>query len=135
MYYIEILNIDSFLSSIITKKSLSQPKNGLHRSLCHYKQLCPKLFTGHLKPLMLGIHYIFNVVTHLLNYAACIVYSDPKWLSTNYLLSTYYCLKLTMYITRHVLYGNLCLTCFDDSARNDCLAYFDHSNCIVVLIE
>ena len=67
MYCIGILNIDSFLSSRIAKKSLSQPKNRLHRILCHYKQLFPKLFTQHLKSLMLGIHYIFNVVIWPLN--------------------------------------------------------------------
>lgn len=126
MYYIGIHNIHLYKSSRIIKQSFSWPKNGLHRSFYHYKQLFQKLFTCQLKPLILGIHYILNVVTWLLNELAYFFYLAHEWLSTNYFLGTYWCSIMTMCITWHLLSSNLCSTCFDHSIHTNCSTFFNH---------
>ena len=77
----------------------------------------------------------FNVVIGLVNDLAYFIYLDHEWFNTNYLFGTYWCSTLTMYINRHVLYRNLCTTCFDHSTYIDCLDHFDHSDYTIILLE
>ena len=102
--YIGNPNIDSSLSLKDRNLSLSWIRNGLHSCLCHYKQICPKFVTRHMKSLMLDIHYIsasnlapllldIHYLLSILNHLAWSIYLTLEWLS--------------IWVTQHLLQLNI----------------------------
>lgn len=70
-------NIKSSILSLISFEIfLCQLKNGLHRCLCNYKQLCPICVTWHLLPLMLSTCRKFGSLGTYNNYVSLSFYSD-----------------------------------------------------------